>query len=71
MWIVKEAFSDVKDNGYVYKVGDTYPREGYEASEDRLRELSSHTNRLGAVLIEKGHTEPIKKPKMKGKKKAE
>ena len=46
-------FRDLKDNGHVYKVGDTFPRDGVEVSDARLSELSSSRNRQGTPLIER------------------
>jgi T4 recombination endonuclease VII, dimerisation. len=46
------AFNDLQDNRHEYKVGDTFPREGVEPSEERLKELSSAENKRGKVLIE-------------------
>ena len=44
MYTVLEYFTDLQDNGYAYKVGDTYPRKGYEPTEERIKELSSGKN---------------------------
>lgn len=46
-------FEDLNDNSYPYNVGDSFPREGFEVSEERLNELSSSNNRRGMPLIEK------------------
>lgn len=51
MYKVIKDFSDLKDNGYVYLTGDTYPREGVKASEKRVAELASADNRRGEALI--------------------
>lgn len=48
---VVKAFSDLQDDRHVYNAGDTFPREGVDVSEDRLKELSSTSNRLGIPLI--------------------
>ena len=69
MYVVKEEFADIRDNGYVYHEGDSYPRAGYEADELRIRELASHTNRLGVPLIVK--VERKTEPKKRTRKKAE
>ena len=58
MWIVKEEFADMTDNGFQYRVGDVFPRSGVEVPETRLRELSSSTNRLGVQLIAKSEPKP-------------
>ena len=46
-------WKDLQDNGYIYKKGDIYPREGLEVSKKRIKELSSTKNKIGKVLIEK------------------
>ena len=69
MYVVKEEFADIRDGGRVYHEGDVYPRKGYEADEVRIRELASHTNRLGVPLIVK--VERKSEPKKRTRKKAE
>lgn len=49
----EKKWVDLQDNKYPYKKGDTYPREGLEVTEERLKELSSNKNKLGEVLIKK------------------
>lgn len=58
--VVKD-FIDLKDSGFRYSAGDTYPRPGFTTSEKRLLELSTARNRRGIPLIEKVE-EPVKKP---------
>ncbi|GAB5856908.1 hypothetical protein JMUB7529_28170 [Staphylococcus aureus] len=41
MYKVIERFEDAQDNGHEYQVGDTYPRDGLEVSEERFTELST------------------------------
>lgn len=48
---VVKAFADKHDNGYIYQVGDAYPRMGFSVSEQRLEELSSDRNQCGVALI--------------------
>lgn len=77
MYKVVQFFHDLQDftttkNGTVYHaydVGDTYPRRGYEPSEDRIKELSGKDNIRGVPLIELvGEQEkPEKAPKRKAK----
>lgn len=50
---VIKYFTDIQDNGYAYKVGDTFPHKGFKVSEDRLKELSTKNNRRQTPLIEK------------------
>lgn len=58
MYRVIKSFSDLQDNGFVYKAGDTFPRLGKEVTENRLKELSSKENKRGEKLIE-GEPEPV------------
>lgn len=51
MFKVIKYFTDLKDNGHAYNVGDTYPREGLEPSEERCTELAGSNNKLGCPLI--------------------
>lgn len=80
---VIKHFSDLQDKGYKYAEGDTYPREGYEPSAERIEMLSTANNRQKTVLIEaipedvpevaveaEQETEE-EKPKRKSRKKAE
>ena len=56
---VIKAFTDLQDNEHKYHTGDIFPRDGYEASAERIEELSTSKNRRGCPLIEK---EPNKSP---------
>jgi hypothetical protein len=51
-YVVIKSFTDLKDNNYKYSVGDEYPHTGYVASDERIKELSSKSNRRGIELIE-------------------
>lgn len=53
MYKVIHFFTDLQDNNYAYKVGDTFPHEGVVVSEQRLAELSSSKNKQEKPLIEK------------------
>lgn len=57
MFRVVVAFADMQDGGYIYRVGDVYPRDGLEVGPSRLEELSSTNNRIGAALIVEEGTE--------------
>lgn len=46
-------FADLQDNWYIYEVGDSYPREGYEPTPERIAELAGTKNKVGKVLIER------------------
>ena len=48
---VVKSFTDLQDDRHVYSAGDTFPREGVDVSEDRLKELSGTDNKLGIPLI--------------------
>lgn len=48
---VVRYFTDLQDNDYAYNVGDTFPRDGLEVSEERINELTSKDNKQGVVLI--------------------
>lgn len=62
MFKVMEPFTDLQDNNYLYNVGDTFPRDGLEVSEERLAELSSTGNKLGIILIEEVQEPKKRKP---------
>lgn len=49
---VTVAFADSLDDGFVYRTGDTYPREGYEPTPDRIIELMGTANFRGYPVIE-------------------
>ena len=63
---VLKTFADLQDNRYLYNVGDTFPHEGIEVSEDRVKELAGSSNRLGTPLIEeiKSRSKSTKKKKV-------
>ena len=46
-----KLFSDLYDGGYVYHVGDEYPRHGYEPPKSRFLALSTSSNVRGIPLI--------------------
>lgn len=63
-------FTDLQDNNHRYITGDKFPRDGYEVSSERLKELSTDMNRRGKpVIVEEVPEEAPKKPKKGGKKK--
>lgn len=64
MFRVIVFFTDIKDGGHAYNVGDIFPREGVTVSEERFEELSGVKNKRGKALIEavkekKAEAEPI------------
>lgn len=53
MYKVIKYFTDLQDDDYEYKVGDTYPRQGLEASQERIACLAGSNNLQKQPLIEK------------------
>lgn len=59
-------FSDLQDNGHVYKAGDVYPYRSTMPDKARIEELSCGANHIGCALIEAyddAETDPKEKPK--------
>lgn len=52
MYRVVKFFTDLQDGDHPYHVGDIFPRDGVEVTEDRIKELSGRNNRQGVPLIE-------------------
>jgi len=52
MYKVIERFKDLKDNNYIYNVGDKFPRKGKRVAKARIAELSGSDNRRGRPVIE-------------------
>lgn len=50
---VIRAFQDLDDNKHLYGVGEPYPRDGYEPSEERIQQLSTVNNNKRQVFIKK------------------
>ena len=61
MYKVIQYFTDLQDNNFPYKEGDTFPRKGLSVSEERCQELASDKNRRGIPLIEKAEKKTAKK----------
>lgn len=61
MFIVINAFLDLKDNEHLYEVGDAYPREDIEPSEERIKELLGSDNLQGQPMIKAVKTVPADK----------
>lgn len=59
MFIVINAFLDLQDAEYLYDVGDAYPREGLEPSEERIKELLGPDNLQGQPMIKAVKTVPV------------
>lgn len=62
MYKVIKFFTDLRDNEHPYNVGDVFPREGVEVTDERLAELASESNRQGVPLIELVEDEEPVKP---------
>lgn len=60
MYKVIKKFTDLKDNGYIYEVGDEYPRENLVVDKKRIGQLLGDKNRQKTPLIEEVKTKPIK-----------
>jgi len=56
MYKVIKFFTDKLDNGYAYNAGDTFPRNGFNVSEERISELLGNHNRQRTPVIEKVET---------------
>lgn len=61
MYKVIKYFTDLKDGRHAYNVGDTYPRQGVKASDERIAELSGKNNLQKEPLIEKVETRTTKR----------
>lgn len=70
MYRVVKLFTDLKDKGHLYNVGDLFPRKGLEVSEDRIAELMSSKNKQHTPLIVKETDEQVVVAK-RGRKKKE
>lgn len=51
MYKVVKYFTDLQDNSHAYNVGDIFPRNGLEVSEQRFKELSTTQNKRKTILI--------------------
>lgn len=52
------SFADIEDHGYLYSVGDCFPRKGAIPNEDRIAFLASNRNLIGQPVIQKVEDEP-------------
>ena len=66
MYKVIEYFEDLQDGRHAYNVGDKYPRNGAETTDERIKELATAQNRRKIPLIKKVE-EKTKKPKKANK----
>ncbi len=53
MYEVIHFFTDLQDFSHPYNVGDIFPRNGLNVSEERLKELSGSNNKQHKPLIRK------------------
>lgn len=44
-------FADLVDGNHIYEVGDSYPRDGYKPTKERVEELKGSDNKIGKPLI--------------------
>lgn len=51
MYKVICRFADLQDGNHIYEVGDIFPHDGKEVTEDRIMELASDKNKIGVPLI--------------------
>ncbi|HZH62590.1 MAG TPA: hypothetical protein VEY70_24110 [Metabacillus sp.] len=51
MYKVIKSFRDSEDSMHTYRIGESFPREGFEPSDKRLEDLSSKNNKVGKALI--------------------
>ena len=69
MYIAVTDFRDLRDGGYQYKKGDTYPRKGVALDADRVTTLLTPTPMRGALIEEvkeaKKKTSPSEKKAVK------
>lgn len=50
-WRVVKEFADATDHYYVYRAGDSFPRDGKVVDEKRITELATEANRQKVPLI--------------------
>lgn len=48
---VVTEFKELHHEGHIYKVGDTYPAEGFEADKERVAFLSEKHPKYGAIYL--------------------
>lgn len=70
MYKVIKYFTDLHDNDYPYKAGETFPRKGLSVTEGRLAELAGKNNKQGAPLIKLVEEAPAKNTKKTPKSKS-
>lgn len=58
MYKVIKYFTDLQDDNHAYEVGDEFPHEGMDVSDERIKELAGSDNKQGTPLIELVSDEP-------------
>ena len=53
MYRVIVGFTDLKDEGHQYQIGDPFPFDGKKISRERIKELTTDKNLIGKPLIER------------------
>lgn len=48
---VLENFRETQDDMHLYKKGESYPREGYEPTKERIKQLITDDNKEGRPFI--------------------
>lgn len=61
-------FRDLHDHGYLYRVGDDYPRPGVAVVKERVEALATGKNKAKLVMIEKVKETKTEKTEEKPKK---
>lgn len=51
MYRVLKDFSDKTDRNHIYHAGDSFPRNGVDVDESRIKELSTSANKVREPLI--------------------
>ena len=50
-YVALERFADLQDGNHIYEAGESYPRPGFNAAQQRIDELAGSDNRMGRPLI--------------------
>jgi len=64
-YIVIKDFKDLKDNGYIYRAGDIFPRPNVNVEENRIQELATADNVRKEALIKALEPAPERKRRRK------
>jgi hypothetical protein len=59
-YTVIKFFTDLQDNRHPYNVGDTFPREGVDVTQKRLKELAGRNNKQHKPLIKAVNVPDVK-----------